>query len=103
MTKRKLKSALPTLPKCEIVNGWTLSLGGKHKYKWVKKGADGYQGCDTTAKLSTARYKTGKEAALALAKKRFDAKTGSGKKKGASPRPARPLHLTSRTTPGLHR
>ena len=77
MTKRKPKPPLPTLPKFEVVNGWTLPLGGNNKYKFVKKSEKGYQGCDSKAKLSTARYQTEQEAALALAKKRFDARTGT--------------------------
>ena len=85
MTSKKRSSPLPTLPRTETVEGCTLQLGGPNIYKKVKKNGDGYQGCNNALGISTKKFGTPKEAAVALAKKEAKHKTGTGTKKCALP------------------
>ena len=85
MPSKKRPSPLPTLPQTETVEGFTLTLGGSNTYKKVKKNGDGFQGCNVALHLTTKKCDTPKEAALELAKKEFERKTGTATKKCALP------------------
>ena len=85
MPPKKRPSPLPTLPRTETVDGFTLTLGGTNTYKRVKKNGNGFQGCNIALGLTTKKCETPKEAAVALAKKEFEHKTGTDTKKCALP------------------
>ena len=66
------KSSLPTLPRVEYHGELALQLGGVHGYKKVKRRADGgFQGASPNSKIYTGIKKDAKQAAIALAEKKF--------------------------------
>ena len=70
----KRNSSLPTLPKLEYHGEVSLELGGKHGYKNVKKHGHGFQGACNKSKTYTGIKNNPKEAAIALATKKFKEK-----------------------------
>ena len=69
MSKRK--SPLPVMPALEYVDGVAIFPGGTHGYKKVKINTKTgkFQGINSKLGVSTGRFSTAKEAAIALAKK----------------------------------